>query len=544
MQLSRRRFIQLGTLTGASFYLGLPRYNAFAAQAAAEGEMPILNLEGAFPSVKYNGDDIRRPHQLLWDVEGYVRSKGGRPTTFRKEEVVVVGGGISGLLSAYFLRDLKPVLLEQALQFGGNSKGESFQGSAFSIGAAYVTVPDEGSSLAAFFRELGLDKKWRHESEDETRVVFKGVKSLWKGETDPAALESAQRVGAELKRIYEESFPEIPWNEGDPLSLAELKAWDKKTAKDWLREVDPNIHPHVEEYFQLYCWSSFGASLEELSAAQFANFVSAETLGVLALPGGNAAIASALVEKLRASVPKGNLATNSIVLEVKNTESGVEVLYEDSAGALRLIHAKAAVMAAPKYVARAIVKGGSHDLEMLWKSVNYRAYLVVNVLLDQKAPSAGYDLFLLQGEVPEPPRFGGKKRAWADMVFGSWASHDKDSRSVLTIYKPMPYDGAKSAISDEGTHERFRLEAENELPGLLKDLGIESHKVEGVRITRWGHALPVAEVGAIANGTIDKLSAPIGRIFFANQDNYLNPAFESAFGAAEVAAAAVRNLRG
>lgn len=543
MQLSRRRFIQLGALTGASFYLGLPRYNAFAAQAAADGEMPLVDLEGAFPSVKYNGDDVRRPHQLLWDVEGYIRSKGGRPTTFRKEEVVVVGGGMGGLLSAYFLRDLKPVVLEQALQFGGNSKGERFQGSAYSIGAAYVTVPDEGSSLETFYRELGIDKMWRHETEEEARVVYKGVKSLWKGETDPAALGSAERVSKELKRILDESFPSIPWTEGDPLSLEELKAWDNKTAKDWLREVDPDIHPHVEEFFQLYCWSSFGASLEELSAAQFANFVSSETMGILALPGGNSAIATAIVDKLRASLPKENLATNSIVLEVKNSENGVEVLYEDTTGALRLIHAKAAVMAAPKYVARAIVKGGGHDLEMLWKTINYRAYLVVNVLLNQKAPSAGYDLFLMQGEVPEPPRFSGKKRAYADVVFGSWASHDQDARSVLTIYKPLPYEGAKSTIVDEGTHERFRLEAEKELPALLKDLGIEGNKVEGVRITRWGHALPVAEVGALANGMIDRLAAPIGRIFFANQDNYLNPAFETAFGAAEVAAKAIRELR-
>jgi protoporphyrinogen oxidase len=544
MQLSRRRFIQLGAFTGASFYLGLPRFNAFAAQAAADGEMPILNLEGAFASVKYNGDDVRRPHNILWDVEGYIRSKGGRPTTFRQEEVVVVGGGMSGLLSAYFLRDRKPVLLEQALQFGGNAKGERYQGSIFSIGTAYVTVPDEGSSIEAFFREIGVDKNWRFESQDETRVVFQGVKNLWGGETDPAALDSAKRVGDELKRIYDEAYPEIPWKEGDPLSLEALHAWDKKNAKDWLREVDPNIHPHVEEYFQLYCWSSFGASLEELSAAQFANFVAAETAGILALPGGNSAIACAVVEKLRAALPKGNLASNSIVLEVKNSESGVEVLYEDAAGELRLIRAKAAVMAAPKYVARAIVKGGGHDLEMLWKTINYRAYIVVNVLLDQKVPSAAYDLFCLEGVVPEPPRFSGKKRPWADLIFGSWASHDKDSRSVLTIYKPLPYEGAKSTIVDEGTHERIRLEAEKELPALLKDLGIDGNKVEGVRITRWGHALPVAEVGALANGMIDTLSAPIGKIFFANQDNYLNPAFESAFGAAEIAAAAVKNLRG
>jgi hypothetical protein len=95
---------------------------------------------------------------------------------------------------------------------------------------------------------------------------------------------------------------------------------------------------------------------------------------------------------------------------------------------------------------------------------------------------------------------------------------------------------------DEGTHERIRIESEKELPALLRDLGIENNAVEGVRITRWGHALPLAEVSALSNGKIDALSAPIGRIFFANQDNYLNPAFESAFSAAEAAAEAVRNL--
>ena len=209
MHLSRRRFIQLSALTGASFYLGFPRFPAFAAAPrGAFPDSPLAELSGAFASTEFNGDDVRRPHNILWDVEGYIRKKGGRPTTFRQESVVVIGGGMAGLISAYHLRDLKPVVLEQAARFGGNSKGERYQGSAYSIGAAYVTVPDEGSSVDTFFRETGVDKMWRHEKAADTRVSFHGVKDLWSGGTDPAAHAAAVRDKT-LRRLPSNHSPQF-----------------------------------------------------------------------------------------------------------------------------------------------------------------------------------------------------------------------------------------------------------------------------------------------------------------------------------------------
>jgi hypothetical protein len=393
-----------------------------------------------------------------------------------------------------------------------------------------------------FLKETGLDQGFRFEPPEDTRVVYHGVKSLWKGETDPAALESAERIDRELKRIYDEAYPEIPWSEGDPLSFEQLKALDKQNAQDWLRAADPGLHPHVEEYFQLYCWSSFGGSLEELSAAQFINFVAAETVGIRAFPAGNSAITARLHEKL--SQIKGCLASNSIVLEVKETANGVEVLYEDATGALKLIHAETAIVATPKYVASAIVKGADHDLVYLWRTNHYRAYLVINVLLKEKAHSAAYDLFCLKGEVPEAPRFADKKRPWCDFIFADWAASDQSGRSILTIYKPLPFEGGKSTIVDTTAHNRIQEEATRELPALLRDLGLPEDGAEATRVTRWGHALPLAKTGAIFDGTVEKLSAPLGKIFFANQDNYLNAAFESSFAAAERAAAGVRGILG
>ncbi|MCO5143282.1 MAG: FAD-dependent oxidoreductase [Oligoflexia bacterium] len=533
---SRRKFLKLTAAAGAASMLPFPSssFSAMAAFLSNNDDSPIRRISGSFSSTDFNGDDVTRPHDLLWRKEEFIASKGGRPSVSKQANVVVVGGGMAGLLSAYFLQHLQPVIIEQDMQFGGNSKGETYANSTYSIGAAYIVVPEEDSTIEKTLKDLGIRNQFRHETEDESRVIFQGIKSLWKGET--GALESAQKVSKELHRIYEDAYPEIPWKSGSGLSLSELKRWDRETAKDWLMRVDPKLHPHIEEFYQLYGWSSFGGSLDELSAAQFANFIASETEGVLALPGGNSAITQALHKKLKAKLPRESMLSHSMVLEVKETSDGVEVLYVDQKENLQLIKAKAAVIATPKYVAGSIISNLDRERAELWRHLPYRAYLVSNVLLKEKVPSRAYDLFCLKGEVPETPRFGGRTdRSFTDIVYGSWAANDKDTKSILTLYRPYPFDGARNLISGKYAHDRTVREVEKELPEILKQLGISERSIAGTRVTRWGHAIPLARTGFIHDGTIDKIGAPMGRIFFANQDNYMNPAFETAFAAAEIA---------
>ena len=59
--------------------------------------------------------------------------------------------------------------------------------------------------------------------------------------------------------------------------------------------------------------------------------------------------------------------------------------------------------------------------------------------------------------------------------------------------------------------------------------------VMDLRLSRWGHPLPVAEAGLIANGTIDVIRKPFKRrVFFVEQDNWILPAFETAAGEAMI----------
>ena len=49
-----------------------------------------------------------------------------------------------------------------------------------------------------------------------------------------------------------------------------------------------------------------------------------------------------------------------------------------------------------------------------------------------------------------------------------------------------------------------------------------------IRISRWGHALPVAQTGLIADGTLEKIRKPFReRVFFVEQDNWALPALDT-----------------
>ena len=547
-RIERRDFLKQGTLAGAGLFWTL-RAGAFDVERLFEtaDDSPLACVSGSFANGKFSGDEVTRPHQIFWDLENYIRSKGGRPKTFETADTVVVGGGMAGLLAAYGLRDLSPYLIEQAPRFGGNSQGEIFDGTSFSIGAAYLPTPEPGGEIEQLFRDLGIEKDYRIEGADEMRVLFRdqGLKNLFAGETAPAAKEAFLQVAKTLENVLENAYPDVPWLPDGALSKEQHRELDLMTAKDWLKKNLPGLPAHAEEYFQLYCWSSFGGSLEELSAAQFLNFVAAETGAVLAFPGGNSYVADALVKSLRATLPAARLNSASTVLEVKNVEGGVEVLFDDRAGKIRAVKAKTAIVAAPKYVARYIVKDLPSARADFWKGLTYRAYVVVNVLLKSKRTSPAFDVYRLQGAVPAMPSFGSRTdRSWTDVSFADWAKRDRGQASVLTLYKSYPFEGARNLITSDGAQSRIKGEVEKDVRAVTDLLGLPADSIAGMRMSRWGHALPLAKPGLASGPELEMLSAPHGRIAFANQDCYANPAFEACFASARAAEKFARkNLR-
>lgn len=534
--MQRRDFLKSSLSVAALSTLPLPK----AAQAASlvsenlHDDLPIAKIETPSSS-DFNGDTPTRPHDILWDVNGYFVKKGGEPEVSEDLDVVIVGGGVAGLTAAYQLRHKRIALIEQDVRFGGNAKGELYKDACYSIGSAYLCEPSEKSALGRLLSDLGIWDRSRTESAAETSVFYKNAvqKPFWEGATDPGLADEFRQFHARMKEISQDA-------DFDVATSTWAQANDKITMEDWLNQEFPRLHPHIKEYLQLYGWSSFCGSLDELSALQYLGFISAETGSLLAFPGGNSYILHKMAQKIRAEAGAHSLRSNSLVMRVKNVADHVEVIYENALGELKKIRAKSAIIACPKYVANRIVPEITAERSRLMRSLPYRAYLVANLFTKKPLKTPSYELYCLEGAAPRSPTPARPpKRSFTDICFGSWAQNDATSHGVFTLYHGIAYDGARQFLFHPNSHTKYRDQYLRDIPPILGGLGLTSADIHGLRLTRWGHALPLSTSGMLVDGTAAAASAPIGSIYFANQDNTMNPCFESAFYAAMEAAESV-----
>lgn len=492
-------------------------------------DWPIARLSDyESSSSDFNGDNINRPHDLLWNIDDYLDKKGGEPPVTEDLDVVIVGGGIAGLSSAYYLRDKKIALLEQDHRLGGNSKGELYKDVAYSIGAAYLCEPSPDSPERWLLNDLNIFDKARRESSSETSVFFnRRFKSpFWNGASDPSSQQDFIKFHNRLREIYNEA--DLGYESGF------ARENDGISAEDWLQKEFGDIHPHIKEYMQLYAWSSFCGSIDELSAFQFLGFIGPETGSLMAFPGGNSYIAQKMAQKIRQSAGEKSLRSNCMVLRVKTEGDSVVVLYEDGMGVLKKIRAKHVIMSCPKFVAKRLIPEMDSEQARAIEHLPYRAYVVANILTQQTIQSPSYELYCLQGKVPPAPTALKKgDRSFTDICFGSWAQQDQTQHGVLTLYHGLAFDGARQFLFSPSSHDKHRNAYLNDVEPILSAMNLSTNDILGIRLTRWGHALPLSRKGLLNEGHAQAASAPIrNRILFANQDNWMNPSFEVAHQAA------------
>lgn len=543
MRITRRSFLRAGLCGAGMGVLACSRLPHVAEWISKTGDadphpdnFPIISIQPGDLS-GFSGDHSPLAHKILWDKSAFLASRGGFPGPLETVDVCIVGSGVGGLSAAYALRNLKTVVLEQDPRFGGNSKGERWRDSTYSIGAAYISPPEEGTGIFNLLKDLGLLNKFRVERPGEDATVLdKGnvVHHFWQGASDPNRAADFSRIYATFKSVYDDHYPAIPPGADGGISSAEFNALDRMTFKSWMDRNLGAVPPHVDEFLRDYCWSSFGGDYREISAAHGLFFAAADLNGMIAFPGGNAAVLQAICGKLSARESRCQLRSGVLVVDIRPSGDGVDVTCVDSKENLFTIHARRCIVAAPKCVAKYLINDVPAKQRAAWGKLDYRAYVVANVLLKKKIPSQSFELFRITDETKPTGKV-------TDLIFAGWAASDRPEHSVLTLYKAYPFDGGRKALAAEDSFQRTKKEVENALPDFLNGIGIPINDVRDLRLTRWGHALPLAKVGMFAEGVVAQINQPIAdRIFFANQDNFSNPSFDAAFHAAEAAAQQLR----
>ncbi len=545
--MDRRQFM-VGSL-GAGSLLMLP---PLARSSTPAYTLPFINAQDMAPlerlsafggSSVIEGDVHDEAHEIFWNKEGYLLKKGGIPQSSSQYDVIIVGGGMAGLSAAYNLRGLKVLLLEGQPRLGGNSKSQQSGKSFTSQGAAYLAAFEPGDEFDQLYTDIGVKRLLRNTGSEAEPVTMNGklIPDFWSGATDPSRSADFKRAHDILRDVFENKLPELPLWDNSASMRTYLNSLDQMTFTNWLKREIGNVHPHVMELITLYCWSSFGGSPAELSAAQGLYFFASDTQGgANVLPGGNGRVAHAMYEKMKT---RGNVTfrSNAFAIDVRSLNGKAQVCFKNESGVLETATAKKCIVASPKKVAKFVVDKLSAGQHKAMDDIDYRAYLVANIFLNKKVASPGYDVYSLQGSNPTNDYEDSKKRCMADMLFADWASKDNVDQTILTLYLPLPYDMAQQYLFVDGLYEKYKDRVKTSIAPHLSNMGLSWSNVQGMRLVRYGHSVPLAKAGQIANGTFERASADIdGCIFFANQDNWGNPCFETSYGSALQAARKAR----
>jgi protoporphyrinogen oxidase len=429
------------------------------------------------------GEDNKICHQVR---DGKIFS---RPPVSATHDVVIVGGGMSGLAASYLLQNRDFLLLEKEPHFGGNAYLMEYEGQAYGTGSAFA----DNDIVVAFAKEIGLEPL-PVDNFDPTIVNGEFVADTWGDGIDklpyPAAVKDA------FKRLRKEWLAIDMQKRRDELSNSPLT--------DFLKGYPPEI----KLWWDGYGASSWGSRSEDSPASE----------GVASLqwmaaedrkddrhtwPGGLGALSKHLVEVLQ---PKhaDRMQTSTTIVAVSNEKNAVNVTYMQGTE-LKTVSAKAVIMATPKFITRHIVDGIPEKQNDAMQQMRYIPYALVNLIFDKEIYRKGYDNWC-------------PGNSFTDFIVADWVIRNqsgyKPKYNILSCYTPLREEQRNLLVNEPNA----RKVAGNVLKDFQKLMPSTNVDPIEVHLYRRGHPMYMTTPGLYTK-VQPLLRTPVDRIFFANTDS-------------------------
>ena len=478
-------------------------------------------------------------HKLLSQISG-------SPVEEQRVNIVIIGGGVSGLSAGYFLQkggENNFVLLDLEDEAGGNARCGSNQLSAFPWGAHYVPLPN--NDLAEYLEFLTSINVITGSNEaglpmyNEAYLCFDPSERLYiNGRWQEGLVPHFGVPENEVKQIAQfleamHHFRQAKGSDGKdafaiPIDNSSTDSQyinlDTLTMKNWLLSRGWTSS-YLHQYVKYCCRDDFGTRHEEISAwmgihyfaARKGRSGNAEHDDVLTWPEGNGFLVNKMIEKMRPQIKTGCLATR-VQLESAGL---VHVDYYDvKTSSLKRLIADQCLLATPQFVTARLLQDQIRVADVQ-KYFDYTPWVVANFSVRSIAERSG-----------APP-------AWDNVIHNSeslgyvCASHQllqqHPKRENLTFYLPLTNGrgSEQRKIAQARTHSQWTAMVIDELKKIHPDI---DDCIEKMDIMIWGHAMAKPLPGLIKGSTRAELSKPIeNRIFFAHTDLAGASIFEEGF---------------
>jgi spermidine dehydrogenase len=472
-------------------------------------------------------------------------------------DLVVIGGGLSGLAAAYYFNQAregrsKVLVLESHRMFGGNARRDEFvvkgkelyapQGSivAQELPPALTSLPQ----VEGIFQELKVDfEKIRVPKESSTFSVFWDQRShrvRWYANLFEAPLTAAVKkdlleFAEGAGRFYE-----------NPAWRAELLHLDRFTFKEHV-EKQRKWHPELFRTMLPDLVSFFGFPDAVSAAAVYAQYGGGPR-PLYFFPGGNSGFVRQLIkglipdaivgETISAPINFAALDRRENSVRIRTDAIAVRVEHEgrpDEAkhvrvtfsrgGKLYRLRARGAIMASGGYVTKHIVRGMPVEKREAYDKFVYVPVLWINVAMNN---SRALDRAGINFLSTYHGGFGVMLAFYEKMSASSRARRDSDRPNVIGIGAPRFYPGlSPQAQSKRGRLEiletpfrNYELKVRQELVRLLGPWGFDPKKdIAAITISRWGHHGYIFPYpGFFTDGMVALAKRPFGRIAFAHTD--------------------------